>query len=196
MTKGFFTMIPQRVTQRSTAPRYLANLAQVSFSLDLMNFYLDPATGKIQFSCPSNTDWKIGMTDLVLELFELTQSLPSEREVVSFLKDNAYQDFPLAGSEQEVFLKNLILHINRQLFQQNKAALVWTSASMVEKLNAVKAIVAMHYKGVELIDVDDDTVVVNLGQSGKCEGDKILESLQDYLQIQLKSHKINVIPEF
>jgi hypothetical protein len=197
-------MIPQRVLQRSSTPKYLTNLGlnkfapdfSLAFAGDHFHFYFDSVNNKMTFAAAKDLGWKIGMTDLLIELFTQSKSLPSEREMISFLKDDAYQEFPVVGSDQDQFLKQLVLHFNRFLFQQQKAALIWSSASIVDKLNAVKAVLAMHYKGIELIDVDEDTVVVNLGDSGKCEGDKILESLQDYLQYQLKSHKINVIPEF
>jgi hypothetical protein len=189
-------MIPQRVMQRSTAPRYLVDLKPISFSIDPLSFYVEQSTRIIRFSASIDQSWKIGMTDLLIELYGLGQTLPSEREILSFIKDNSYQEFPTPGSEHDQFLKTLVLNFNRYLLQQQKDLLQWSSASMVDKLNAVKGLLAMRYVGVELIDVDDDTVVVSLGLSSKCEGDKILESIQDYLQNQLKSHKINVIPEF
>lgn len=197
-------MIPQRVLQRSASPKFITDLQlnkrapdfTMAFAGDNIDFFFDSANGKMTFAAAMELGWKIGLTDLLIDLFTLSKALPSEREIISFLKDDAYQDFPVSASEHENFLKQLVLHFNRFLFQQQKAELVWSSALMVDKLNAVKTILAMHYKGVELIDVDEDTVVVDVGDSGKCEGDKILESLQDYLQNQLKSHKINVIPEF
>jgi hypothetical protein len=191
-------MIPQRISQRSHLPKYAYSTGVPAFNFGAFQIFHDRDLARFSFvlNGVQREEWHTGLIDLIIELFSSADYVPSEREVHSFLRDDAYQDFPQIGSDSEQFVKELINLFSQFIAATKKEQLNWSNASIVDKVSVVKGLIATHYSKIELIDVDDDLIVVSIGDSGKCEGDKILESLQDYLQNHLKSNKINVIPEF